>query len=114
MGTVSLTEKAAAEVKHVMGEQKFSTDEYALEVGVVGGGCSGFTYKLGFKKKAEINPANETMLAHHGVDIVVGKRSMLYLDGATVDFHDGLNKRGFVFENPNSKGCCGCGQSFTA
>lgn len=102
------------EIKKVMEEQKFSHDEYALEVGVAGGGCSGFSYKLGFKKKGDIDKLNETVFNFEGVDTVVNNKAMLYLEGTTVDYQDELNKRGFSFNNPNAKSCCGCGSSFSA
>lgn len=97
-----------------MEEQEFSPDEYVLEVGVVGGGCSGFSYKLGFKKKEDVDKLNETIQTVDGVDVAVHNRAMLYLEGAEVDYHDGLEKRGFAFKNPNAKSCCGCGSSFSA
>ena len=112
--SITVTEKAIKEVKKVMEEQAFSLEDYALEVGVVGGGCSGFSYKLGFKKKADIDKLNETLYTFEGVETVVNNRALLYLEGATVDYHDGLEKRGFAFSNPNSKSSCGCGSSFSA
>jgi iron-sulfur cluster assembly protein len=112
--SIKVTEKAVKEIKRVMEEQNISTDENVLEVGVAGGGCSGFSYKLGFLKKTEVDALNSTTFSFEGLDAVVDNKSMLYLEGATVDFHEGLEKRGFVFDNPNAKGGCGCGQSFKA
>jgi len=112
--SITVTEKAANEVKKVMEEQKMSPLEHVLEVGVMGGGCSGYQYKLGFKERKEVDSLNETMFNFHGIDVAVGNRSLLYLEGATVDFHEDINRRGFVFNNPNSKTTCGCGQSFSA
>lgn len=111
--SIKITEKAIAEIKKVMQEQKISQEENVLEVAVAGGGCSGFQYKLGFKNKSEIDSLNSTQFTFDGLNAVVDNRSMLYLDGVSVDFHDGLDKRGFVFNNPNAVKGCGCGSSFS-
>ncbi|MEX2121092.1 MAG: iron-sulfur cluster assembly accessory protein [Pirellulales bacterium] len=108
---VLLSEKAASEVKRIMQEQKFE-EPMVLRVGVVGGGCSGFQYSLGFDKSWDA--AKDSKYDYHGVTLVVDKKSALYLDGTTVDFYDGLEKRGFTFENPNATKSCGCGSSFSA
>lgn len=97
-----------------MAEQGFTSEEYVLEASVVGGGCSGFQYKLGFKERSEVNKLNETLLNFDGIDVAVNNRAVLYIEGTTIDFHDGLNKRGFVFQNPNARTTCGCGSSFSA
>lgn len=108
---VKLTEKAALEVKRIKEEQKFGEDTL-LRVGVAGGGCSGFSYKLEFDKTYDEKMDSKT--DQHGVSVVVDKKSALYLDGTTVDFYDGLEKRGFTFDNPNAVKSCGCGSSFQA
>ena len=74
-------------------------------------GCSGFSYSLGFDDKTDdvIDHVSE----QHGLQVAVDKKSHLLLDGTTVDFHDGLEKRGFTFENPNATKSCGCGSSFS-
>jgi iron-sulfur cluster assembly protein len=108
---VTLTEKAAAEVKRIMQDQKLD-ETTLLRVGVVGGGCSGFSYSLGFDNK--FDEKADSKYVHHGVTVVVDKKSSLYLDGTTVDFYDGLEKRGFTFDNPNAVKSCGCGSSFSA
>lgn len=108
---VKLTEKAASEVKRIKEEQKFGEDTL-LRVGVVGGGCSGFSYKLEFDKAYDEKMDSKS--DQHGVTVVVDKKSALYLDGTTVDFYDGLEKRGFTFDNPNAVKSCGCGSSFQA
>jgi iron-sulfur cluster assembly protein len=107
--SVVLTEKAANEVKRIMQEQKL--DEMVLRVGVSGGGCSGFNYALGFDKG--FDEKVDSKFDFHGVTVVVDKKSALYLDGTTVDFYDGLEKRGFTFDNPNAVKSCGCGSSFS-
>jgi iron-sulfur cluster assembly protein len=108
---VALTEKAANEVKKIMQEQKFE-EGMVLRVGVAGGGCSGFQYSLGFDKGWD--EKTDSKYDFHGVTVVVDKKSALYLDGTTVDFYDGLEKRGFTFDNPNAVKSCGCGSSFQA
>ena len=108
---VKLTERAAVEVKRIIQEQKLDEETF-LRVGVTGGGCSGFSYALGFDKAFDdkIDARSE----QHGIGVVVDKKSALYLDGTSVDFYDGLEKRGFTFENPNAVKSCGCGSSFQA
>jgi iron-sulfur cluster assembly protein len=108
---ITLSEKAAGEVKRIMQEQKLE-DGTLLRVGVTGGGCSGFSYALGFDKGYDEKA--DAKYDQHGVTMVVDKKSALYLDGTTVDFYDGLEKRGFTFENPNAVKTCGCGSSFQA
>lgn len=108
---VTLTEKAAGEVKRIIQDQKLG-EETVLRVGVVGGGCSGFSYSLGFDDK--FDEKADSKYDYHGVTVVVDKKSALYLDGTTVDFYDGLEKRGFTFDNPNAVKSCGCGSSFSA
>ena len=108
---ITLTERAASEVKRIMEEQKLENGT-VLRVGVTGGGCSGFSYALGFDEKYDEQADSRS--TQHGVDIVVDRKSALYLDGTTVDFYDGLEKRGFTFENPNAVKSCGCGSSFQA
>ncbi len=106
---IQLTERAATEVKKILTEQKLGADVH-LRVGVTGGGCSGFSYALGFDKA--FDDAADWKWECHGVDVVVDRKSALYLDGATVDFYEGLERRGFTFENPNAVKTCGCGSSF--
>jgi iron-sulfur cluster assembly accessory protein len=109
--SVMLTEKAASEVKKIITEQQLAP-ETVLRVGVAGGGCSGFSYSLGFD--TQVDTAADTRTDQHGVSVVVDKKSDLFLDGTTLDFHDGIDKRGFTFINPNAKKSCGCGSSFQA
>ena len=83
-----------------------------LRVGVKGGGCSGFSYDLKFDD--QVDEVADSQYQYHGVTVAVDRKSALYLDGATLDFFDGLEKRGFTFENPNAVKSCGCGSSFQA
>jgi iron-sulfur cluster assembly protein len=107
---VIVTEKAAGEVKRVITDNKLG-ESAVLRVAVVGGGCSGFSYKLGFD--TQFDPAKDHVSDQHGLKVVVDKKSDLYLDGTTVDYRDGLDRRGFEFENPNVTKSCGCGSSFS-
>ncbi|MFN5528978.1 MAG: HesB/IscA family protein, partial [Planctomycetaceae bacterium] len=76
------------------------------------GGCSGFQYSLGFDEAA--NPEKDVVEEHHGIRVAVDKKSELFLDGTVLDYYDGLEKRGFTFNNPNAVKSCGCGSSFSA
>jgi iron-sulfur cluster assembly protein len=113
---ITVTEKAAAEVKrHIAdmtasGQIEAGTPLY-LRVRVQGGGCSGFQNKLDLD--AKYDEKTDHKFEFHGVEVLVDKRSMLYLAGAVVDFHDDLNKRGFTITNPNAKSTCGCGSSYS-
>jgi iron-sulfur cluster assembly protein len=110
---IVLTEKAAAEVKRIIADQhaEGTTDKLYLRLRVVGGGCSGFQHKLDLDPQC--NEKLDETFELNGVEVVVDKRSMLYLDGVTVDFHNDLNKRGFSITNPSAKSTCGCGSSFS-
>lgn len=110
---ITLTEKAAGEVKRIIDEQKQNglQDKIYLRMRVVGGGCSGFQHKLDLDPL--VNEKLDDTFELHGVPIVVDKRSLMYLDGVTVDFHDDLNRRGFSISNPQAKSTCGCGSSFS-
>ncbi|HEY3965356.1 MAG TPA: iron-sulfur cluster assembly accessory protein [Planctomycetaceae bacterium] len=109
--SVTITEKAAKEIQRVMSEQKMPESTY-LRVGVVGGGCSGFQYSLGFDDKSDA--AKDELSEQHGIRLAVDRKSELFLDGTVLDFFDGLEKRGFTFNNPNAVKSCGCGSSFSA
>lgn len=108
---VTITEKAAGEIKRVISDQNFA-EGTVLRIGVAGGGCSGFQYSLGFDEKTDA--AKDHISDQHGITVAVEKKSALFLDGTTIDFYEGLEKRGFTFENPNAVKTCGCGSSFSA
>jgi iron-sulfur cluster assembly protein len=111
---ITLTEKAADEVKRIIGEQRQGEgvpERIYLRMRVVGGGCSGFQHKLDLDPM--FNPKLDEQFEMHGVPVVVDKRSLMYLTDVTVDFHDDLNKRGFSINNPSAKSTCGCGSSFS-
>lgn len=106
---IEMSESAAQEIKKIMQTKKIP-EGYALRVGVRGGGCSGMSYVLGFDKQRE----HDKQFKVSGIPVYVDKRHGLYLMGTTVDYHDGLNARGFTFDNPNATETCGCGSSFAA
>ena len=111
---ITITEKAAAEVKKIVADQLAGPDappQVFLRMSVKGGGCSGFQHKLDLDK--EINPKLDEKFEQHGVAIVIDRRSLMYLNDVVVDFHDDLNKRGFSISNPSAKTTCGCGSSFS-
>jgi iron-sulfur cluster assembly protein len=108
---VTLSEKAASEVKKIITDQNLPEDT-VLRVGVQGGGCSGFAYSLNFDTGVNVNAEKDRVIELHGVKMAVDKKFDPYLDGTVVDFYDGLEKRGFVFNNPNVVKSCGCGSSF--
>jgi iron-sulfur cluster assembly protein len=109
--SVTITEKAAKEIQRVLCEQKMP-EATVLRVGVAGGGCSGFQYSLGFDENTD--KTKDHVSTQHGISVAVDKKSALFLDGTTIDFYDGLEKRGFTFDNPNAVKTCGCGHSFSA
>ena len=105
---ITLTEKAAGEVKRIVSEQQSSgaaPDKVYLRMRVVGGGCSGFQHKLDLDPV--VNEKLDEVFEFHGIPVVVDKRSLMYLGDVMVDFHDDLNKRGFSISNPNAKSTCG-------
>ena len=110
---ITITEKAASEVRRIVSEQQAAgvPDKIYLRMRVVGGGCSGFQHKLDLDPA--VNEKLDDTFEIHGVPVVVDKRSLMYLDGVTVDFHDELNRRGFSISNPQAKSTCGCGSSFS-
>jgi iron-sulfur cluster assembly protein len=109
---VTLTENAVTELRRFMEERQMSPDSHVFRVGVAAGGCSGFQYRIGFDEA--IDEAKDHVSEQHGIRMAVDKKSYLYLDGTVIDYYDGIEKRGFAFENPNVVKSCGCGSSFNA
>ncbi len=107
--TIAITEKAAGKVKAFA--VKEGLNAFGLRVGVKGGGCSGLTYQLGIEKE-EPRP-DDKVIEENGVRLFVDKKSYVFLAGTTLEYSDGLNGRGFEFQNPNAKTTCGCGTSFS-
>ena len=108
--SVTITEKAAKEVQRFIEEGDYD-GAAVLRIGVAGGGCSGFNYSLNIA--TDFDESNDNKVAQHGVDVVVDKKSAMFLEGTTVDYYEGLEQRGFQFNNPNAKKTCGCGNSFS-
>jgi iron-sulfur cluster assembly protein len=106
---ITLTDGAITQLKRIMEEQNIPSN-YGLRVGVKGGGCSGFSYVLGFDEQKEKDDVYEIS----GFKVLMEKAHAIYLLGMEVDWVDGLNNRGFMFNNPNAKSTCGCGSSFSA
>lgn len=106
---ITLTSQAVTQLQRIRTEQNIS-DEYGLRVGVKGGGCSGFTYVLGFDAPKDSDEVYEIA----GLKVLMQKAHSLYLIGMEIDWVDGLQNRGFSFNNPNAKDTCGCGTSFNA
>lgn len=106
---IEITERAAKEIRRIVADQGLGPAT-ALRVGVKGGGCSGFSYTLGFDDQvAEVDQVTEV----DDIRIVCDPKSFLYLNGTQIDFEDNLMGRGFKFGNPNAAKSCGCGESFS-
>ncbi|MBL4678535.1 MAG: iron-sulfur cluster assembly accessory protein [Mucilaginibacter sp.] len=105
---VSFTEGAVKEL-YKLREQQEIADDFGLRVGVEGGGCSGMNYVLGFDQKKD----GDQEYYIEGIKVFMHKAHGLYLAGMQIDFQDGLNARGFTFNNPNAASTCGCGTSFS-
>src|SRR5271157_3133364 len=106
---VQLTEKAVGKVKEIMSSQEPAPA--GLRISVVGGGCSGFSYSMAFENQP--NMLDKTY-NYEGLKVFIDQASMLYLEGAEVDYVETLEGSGFKFNNPNVKSTCGCGSSFSA
>ena len=105
---IYISEKAKEKVTELK-QQTGLTEDYFLRVSVVGGGCSGLSYKLDFDNETQ---PNDQVFEDNGVKLVTDLKSFLYLCDTTLDFSDGLNGKGFHFSNPNASRSCGCGESF--
>ena len=104
---VSFTEGAVKELRKLKDQQELGED-FGLRIGVEGGGCSGMSYVLGFDQKKDGDQEYDI----EGIRVFMHKAHGLYLAGMQIDFQDGLNARGFTFNNPNATSTCGCGSSF--
>lgn len=105
---VALTEVAQAKVKALVAAE--GRDDLRLRVAVQPGGCSGLIYQLYFD---EVLADGDAVKEFDGVEVVVDKMSVPYLDGASIDFEDTIQKQGFTIDNPNAQGSCACGDSFS-
>ena len=108
--TVTLTDRAADEVRKFMAEEKVPAETAGLRIGVMPGGCSGFKYSLNIEERAA---GDDVVLESAGVRVFVDSFSAQYLNGVTLDYKSNFQESGFAFENPNATGGCGCGTSFT-
>ena len=107
---ITLTSSAAQEVKRLIGQEQ--KPNLALRVAVKGGGCSGFTYQLALDD--EPPKQYDSVIDSDGIKILIDAKSLLYLDGTTIDYKNSLMGGGFEFQNPAAKKSCGCGHSFSA
>jgi iron-sulfur cluster assembly accessory protein len=105
---VKLTEVAADKVRSLLTQE--GRDDLRLRVAVQPGGCSGLIYQLYFDER--MLEGDATVEFADGVEVVVDKMSVPYLDGASIDFEDTIQKQGFTIDNPNASGSCACGDSF--
>ncbi len=105
---VNMTPNAIAKVKEIMSQQ--NPVPAGLRVGVVGGGCSGFSYSMSFENAAGLMDKSYDF---DGLKVFVDATSLMYLNGANIDYIETLEGAGFKFENPNVKSTCGCGSSFS-
>ena len=106
---LNLTDGAVRELKKIMEAQNI-TDDHGLRIGVKGGGCSGFSYSMGFDVKKE----KDKVYTINGIKVYMEQAHGIYLLGMEIDWIEGLNNRGFSFNNPNATDTCGCGTSFSA
>lgn len=106
---ITVTERAKEKIEKLIVEDHKPVDSF-VRVGVEGGGCSGLSYQLVFDNQLQ---PDDKIFEDKGVKIVVNKKSFLYLVGTELDFSDGLNGKGFQFNNPNATRTCGCGESFS-
>ncbi len=106
---IEVTEKAINQIKQILKNE--GKEDHGLRIGVRSGGCSGLSYYMEIVKEPI---QNDHIVEKDGVKFFIDVFSAMYLQGTTLDFTDGLNGSGFVFNNPNAVRTCGCGQSFTA
>ena len=106
---VNLTPKALDAVRKMIAKEGLGTDQ-GLRISVVGGGCSGFQYSLGFDGRKD----GDTLTVLDGVNVFVDEISLPYIAGTTLDYVEGLHNAGFRFDNPRASRTCGCGSSFSA
>ena len=107
---IYVSDKAKAKINQILADLENGNDpSHFLRVSVVGGGCSGLSYKMDFDN--EQKPMDQAF-EDNGVKVVTDLKSFLYLVNTTLDFSDGLNGKGFFFSNPNASRTCGCGESF--
>ena len=109
--TIHLTERAAKKIRALLEKDGVPAEQGGLRVGVQGGGCSGLSYAMRLDTQAR---DRDKIFEEFGARIFVDPKSLLYLNGMTLDYQESLMQSGFVFDNPNAKKACGCGTSFSA
>jgi len=107
---ITVSEKALSHIVELMVESGITPDSHHLRVGVKGGGCSGLSYVMDFDDKLDVT--DEIVEVDGGLKVVIDRKSLLYLYGTELNYSDGLNGKGFQWENPNASRTCGCGESF--
>ena len=105
---INISDSARDRLLHIMQQEK--EDKNFVRVGVESGGCSGLSYKLDFDNAKN---DDDELIKDNKIQLLINKKSFLYLVGTTLEFSDGLNGKGFVFNNPNASRTCGCGESFS-
>jgi len=105
---ITVSENAAKQIARVMEEEK--RPSAFLRIRIIGGGCSGMSYKLDFEDQ---KTDGDKTFSQNGIEVVIDTKSYLYLIGSMLDYSGGLNGKGFFITNPNAKKSCGCGTSFT-
>jgi iron-sulfur cluster assembly protein len=108
--TVHVTSKAARKMKELVAARPQPTAESGVRLGIKGGGCSGLSYVIEFCDKAR---PKDRIFEQEGARIYVDPKSLLYLNGTTLDYVDTFQQKGFQFQNPQQRSECGCGQSFS-
>lgn len=109
MSAIQVTPKAVQKIRDAFAKQGIS--DGGLRLGVLGGGCSGLSYQFKFELKPR---ATDHIFTFEGVQVFVDPKSMVYLDGMTLDYKESLMQSGFAFDNPHAAKSCGCGSSFSA
>jgi iron-sulfur cluster assembly protein len=108
---ITVTEKALNHIIQLMIDAGITPDTHHLRVGIKGGGCSGLSYVMDFDDKTD--ETDEVVMVDGGLKVVIDRKSVLYLFGTQLNYSDGLNGKGFQWENPNASRTCGCGESFS-
>ena len=107
---LSITEQAADQIKRHLDKDGLSSDTHALRINIVGGGCSGLSYRI--QLTDDINSEKDFAVKKDDITVVLDQKSALYLMGSNLDYIDTLMETGFKINNPNAKNTCGCGESF--
>jgi iron-sulfur cluster assembly protein len=104
---VTITEKALSKISEIKNAE--NNKDQKLRIAVVGGGCSGLNYKIEFSDQKE----KDKVISFGDIEVIIDPKSCIYLKGIVLDYQDGLKGKGFIFNNPNAKNTCGCGESFS-